>query len=305
MYNGFVNLNKTPGMSSNLALIILKKTLKQNNIQTKVGHFGTLDPMASGVLPVALGRATRLFDYSLDKQKKYLARFRFGVETDTLDSTGIVLATGRSDVTREEILSVIPSLVGSIDQVPPNYSAKTINGVRAYKMARKGEVFSLPSKRVTIVSISLLQEMLVDDHIEFSFEIVCGGGTYIRSIVRDMAYALDTVGIMTDLIRTASGDFLLEEAVTLSDFEKNPTEYFLPMERFLYQYPKIPLNYIQHHLLKNGLSANIYEFDEELSVLLQKCESKGECVVVVDSAGTIMGIGEVNEGRLKLKTWLL
>ena len=113
MLNGFINLYKTSQMSSNRALSILKRALKENNIKTKVGHFGTLDPIAEGVLPVALGRATRLFDYSLDKVKKYRATFRFGIETDTLDISGNVIAEGRSDVTIEEIKSVIPAAIFS------------------------------------------------------------------------------------------------------------------------------------------------------------------------------------------------
>lgn len=309
MYNGFINLYKSPNISSNRALSILKRALKQNNIVTKVGHFGTLDPIAEGVLPVALGRATRLFDYSLDKVKKYVATFRFGVETDTLDHTGQVLSTGRSDVTIEEIESVIPNLLGTVDQVPPIYSAKTVNGVRSYKRARKGESFDLPAKTVRIFSIKLLKKIPNEQNgSDFVFEIECGGGTYIRSIVRDMAYLMGTVGIMSSLIRTQSGIFTANNAISMENLEKNVVDLIIPMDVFLQDFPKIYLSNEQYTLLKNGLSVDFSCVSVQSDVDTSEKAFYTVYMPVPDVDPTqyeLMGIGEQKEGCLRLKTWLL
>lgn len=292
MLNGFINLYKTPQMSSNRALSILKRALKENNIKTKVGHFGTLDPMAEGVLPVALGRATRLFDYSLDKVKKYRATFRFGVSTDTLDSTGTIVAEGRSDVTKEEIVSVIPSLCGEVMQVPPSYSAKSIGGQRAYKLARKGEEFSLPAKKVSVYSIDIVKQT---DKGVFVFDIECGGGTYIRSIVRDMASALGTVGIMTALIRLSSGIFTVENSVNIEDLPDNIADVILPMDCLLADFEPYCLDETRYFKVNNGLFVPLLdgEIDDDRLVTVYAPDS------------SLMGIGVIKDKTVGMKTWLI
>lgn len=286
MLSGFINLYKSGEMSSNRALSILKKYLKENNISTKVGHLGTLDPIAEGVLPVALGRATRLFDYTLDKLKSYRATFKFGVETDTLDRTGEIIREGLGDFSEEEILGVIPKLIGKVMQVPPNYSAKSVDGRRAYKMARNGESFELAPKQVDIYDIRLVKK---SENGEFIFDIDCGGGTYIRSIARDMAYLLGTVGIMIALLRTKSGEFLLENAVKAEDII-NINDVLLPME-YVLKYPKHALTQEEFIKLKNGLSPD--------------CPLDDGLYTVYAPDGSIMGIGSVNNRKISLKTWLL
>lgn len=290
MLSGFINLYKEPGMSSNKALSILKYHLKQNNISTKVGHFGTLDPIAEGVLPVALGRAARLFPYSLDKKKRYIAELEFGKETDTLDVTGEVVRIGRRNVDAEEIRAVLPSLIGRVMQIPPNYSAKSVSGERAYKLARRGEEFVLPPKEVYIYSIEIVGELSEG---VFRLEIECGGGTYIRSIVRDIAYKLDTVGSMNSLVRTASGDFLLPDAVPLSELAKDPAKYILPAEFLLKSFPSVDLSADKYVKIKNGIAV--------------PCEEAGisSTVVVCAPDSTVMGLGEARNGQLCMKTWLL
>ncbi len=286
MLSGFINLNKSGEMSSNRALSILKKHLKENNISTKVGHFGTLDPIAEGVLPVALGRATRLFDYNLDKVKSYRATFEFGVETDTLDRTGTVVKRVVSDISEEAIIKVLPELKGTIMQVPPNYSAKCVGGQRAYKMARKGEQFELAPKEVNIYDIRLVENLTKG---VFSFDIDCGGGTYIRSIVRDMAYKLGTVGTMTALLRTRSGDFCLENSIRVEEITAI-NDVILPIE-FVLKYPKYILRDHEFATLKNGLK-------------LDCCLDDGKYSVYTPD-GHIMGIGSATSEKLSLITWLL
>jgi len=287
MINGFINIYKTSGLSSNKALSILKYRLKQNNIITKVGHFGTLDPIAEGVLPVALGRAARLFDYSLDKKKTYVATFVFGAETDTLDRTGTIIREGRKEVTAREIESVISSLTGKVLQVPPLYSAKSIGGVRAYKLARQGETFDLPPKQVEIHSIKILEEVSVG---VFKFEIECGGGTYIRSIARDMANKLGTVAYMDSLVRTASGGFYIENAVKVDDID-DPKKFIMPLSTFTDAFYRYDLTEKEYSTVKNGVPTQI------------SAEYEGNIAVYYDDE--LLGIGKLNDGKLMIKTWLI
>jgi tRNA pseudouridine55 synthase len=206
---GFINIIKPQGMSSAYAVGAVKRKFNM-----PCGHMGTLDPMASGVLPVGLGKATRLFDYLLDKKKTYVATFRFGVLTDTLDTTGTVTATCDKIPTSDEILSVLPRFVGEIEQVPPLYSAKCVDGKRGYQLARQGVDFKLPAKKVTILNIELLGQK---GEADFDFKIECKGGTYIRSICRDLAYSLSTYATMTSLEREKSGCFTKDNAFSLAN----------------------------------------------------------------------------------------
>lgn len=286
MLSGFININKKSGLSSNKVLSVLKYRLKQNNIKTKVGHFGTLDPIAEGVLPVALGRATRLFDYSLEKIKVYDAVFEFGVETDTLDNTGTVLSYGRKNVTAEEINAVIPELVGSVEQVPPSYSAKSVGGVRAYDLARKGKEFVLPPKKVEICSIELLDK--IDDGV-FSFRIRCGGGTYIRSIIRDMAAKLGTVGIMTKLTRIRSGNFTIDSAYDVDELDVIENK-ILPIEFLTDGFNRYDLTENEYSKVKNGVPV--------------ECQNE-DGFVATYYENDLLGIGEISDGKIRIKTWLL
>lgn len=225
---GFININKAAGASSAREVAIIKRLTGM-----PCGHMGTLDPMADGVLPVAIGNAARLFDYFLQKKKTYVATFRFGDDYDTLDTTGEVIKSGGRVPEEDEILNVIPSLVGEVMQVPPKFSAKNVNGKRGYQLARSGVEFDLPPKKVCIDAIKLIKK----NGNEFVFEIDCGGGTYIRSIARDMAESLGTYAAMSALTRTKSGDFSIEDSVTSAELTKDnigghiiPCDSLLPYE---------------------------------------------------------------------------
>lgn len=224
---GFINVNKAAGVSSAREVAVIKRLT-----HTPCGHMGTLDPMADGVLPVAVGNAARLFDYFLKKKKTYVATFRFGESFDTLDTTGSMTDRGGRVPTESEIISAIPSLVGEVMQIPPLYSAKNVNGKRGYELARSGADFSLPPKRVQIDSIKLLR---AQGENEFVFEIECGGGTYIRSIARDMAEKLGTLAAMSALTRTKSGVFSIENSVRCDELTaENLHEYLIPCDGVLF-----------------------------------------------------------------------
>ncbi len=222
---GFLNIRKEEGASSAYVVSRVRRL-----VHTPCGHMGTLDPLASGVLPVGIGNATRLFDFFLDKKKTYLAHFRFGVTTDTLDGEGAVRPAGRVP-SRAEVEGVLPGFVGEIDQLPPKYSAKSVNGRRSYELARAGQEVELSPKRVRIEGIELLEQTGAD---EFSFRIVCGGGTYIRALARDIATKLGTGAYMSGLVREGSGPFSLETAVRLSDLTtENVAEHLIQTDSVL------------------------------------------------------------------------
>lgn len=216
---GFINVNKAAGASSAKEVAVIKRLTHM-----PCGHMGTLDPMADGVLPVAVGNAARLFDYFLQKKKTYVATFRFGEDYDTLDTTGSVINGGGRVPSEDEIRAVIPSLVGEVMQVPPKYSAKNVNGKRGYELARSGVEFELPPKKVLIEEIKLLKRQNGN---EFVFEIECGGGTYIRSIARDMAKSLGTYAAMSALTRTMSGCFTIEGSVLTDGLTADNVQNFL------------------------------------------------------------------------------
>lgn len=222
---GFVNVYKPEGMGSTKVVGRVKYLLK-----TPCGHMGTLDPLACGVLPVGIGNAARLFDYFLQKEKRYSARFVFGATTDTLDREGEIVRGGRVP-SAEEIAAALPAFLGEIMQTPPRYSAVSVNGRRGYDLARSGQNFELSAKKVRIASFTLREQTAPD---EFAFDIVCGGGTYIRSLARDLADALGTKGYMSYLCRTASGVFTCETSVPFDSLTaENIRDYIIPTDSVL------------------------------------------------------------------------
>lgn len=269
---GFINLCKETGVSSAYAVNRIKRLSK-----TPCGHLGTLDPLAAGVLPVGVGNATRLFDYFLNKEKTYEARFRFGVTTDTLDEEG-EKRLGGSVPTAEEIERALPLLTGELDQIPPRYSAKSVNGRRGYELARRGEEFSLPAKRVRVDRFTLTGQTAFD---EFSFEIECGAGTYIRSLARDLARALHTNGYMSALTRTRSGAFMIETAVALDELTaENFQSYLIPTDSVI----SLPVLNSADKRLLNGVAVPADTADGEYKLYV---------------CGSFYGLARVEDGRAR------
>lgn len=259
---GFINVNKETGVSSAFVVNRVKRLFK-----TPAGHMGTLDPLASGVLPVAVGNACRLFDYFAGKKKTYLARFRFGVTTETLDNEGEKIFKGEVPCAND-IENALPALTGKIAQIPPAYSAKSVNGVRSYVLAREGREVELAPKEVEIFSFRLLEQTAPD---EFAFEIVCGSGTYIRALARDLAAELKTYAYMSNLERTASGIFTIESAVALDRITaENASEFLIPTEEVL-PYPVLDL---ERERVFNGLEERV-DRDDGLYKLYRRGEFYG------------------------------
>jgi len=240
--DGFINLLKPPGMSSNDAVGFARRLLPRG---TRVGHGGTLDPDAAGVLPVCVGRAARLFDYIIDKQKTYIAELRLGIETDTQDAGGqIVSRHDANAVTGADIRAVLPRFVGEIDQIPPAYSAIKRDGRRMYDLARRGEAVELEPRRVSVHSIEYLRRTGPHSHM---LRVSCGKGVYIRTLCHDIGRALGVGGHMAFLLRSEAGAFHVNDACTLEELEAASDAGALdgllaPMDALLQQFPALRLD---------------------------------------------------------------
>lgn len=211
--NGAIIVNKEKDMTSRDVVNKLNKILKTKSI----GHIGTLDPLATGVLVCLVGKATKLSNTLVHESKEYIASFKLGILTDTLDITGKVLDTKIINVTEEDLKDTLKSFVGTYEQEVPLYSAVKINGKRLYDYARSNEKVNLPKRNVTISRIELLS---FDDDI-VKIKTTVSKGTYIRSLINDIASRLNTYGVMTDLVRTKLGDFKIEDASYLEEVANN------------------------------------------------------------------------------------
>jgi len=252
---GVIAINKPQGWTSFDVCNKIKHTLRQiyGKEMPKVGHLGTLDPMATGVLLVTIGSATKLFDLMQQKQKSYVADFKFGEETDTLDATGAIINTTSIVPTKEQILSILPKFVGKISQIPPKYSAKSINGKRAYELARQKIDFELQAKEVEIYSLNLISY----ENSILKLEIECGSGTYIRSIGRDIAYKTNSLATMTSLVRTKIDNFNLYACVDVKDIsENNLSDNVIKIDDVL-SYDELELDELETKKLLNGQTLNI------------------------------------------------
>lgn len=298
---GFVNINKPKGMTSSDVVVIVRGILRKfSGEKNKVGHLGTLDPQGTGVLPIAVGTATRTFDYMQNKTKVYQATFVFGQTTDTLDGDGKVIKTCDVVPTCEQIDAVLDDLCGNIEQIPPMYSAKSIGGQRAYDLARKGVDVELKPKLVKIFSIQRIQDKYGVVELqngektlaknEYAFEICCSGGTYIRSIARDMATSLGSVAYMSSIHRIKNGNFMIEDAVSIEEFEKEPFRYLKSFDDALSDFERFE---VEESIV-----------DKVLNGVRVKVDNLPDNNFLVVARGEIIGIGEGINGVLVVKTRL-
>ncbi|MEC7270163.1 MAG: tRNA pseudouridine(55) synthase TruB [Pseudomonadota bacterium] len=210
LYHGWINLYKDSGLTSNDALRLIKSIFKG----CKIGHAGTLDPMAKGILPIALGEATKTVPYIHEKNKTYLFAIKFGEQTDTDDATGKIIGKSDRKPDIEQIKSVLHDYVGPINQIPPIYSAKKFNGIRSYELARKGVVPDLFSKAKT-VHLENIKWVEMNSDFECTIEVTCGTGTYIRSISKHIGVKLDLCCHVSRLERTRYGPFNLKNILSI------------------------------------------------------------------------------------------
>lgn len=279
---GFLNIYKPSGMTSQTVVGKIKKKFHIN----KIGHLGTLDPMACGILPIAIGKATRLFDYSLKKDKEYRVVFQFGYTTDTLDKDGVISITDGRIPTVDEITSAIKLMIGKYNQIPPNFSAKRVNGKRAYDLARNGESFELKPKEIEIYDFRLLNK--IDDK-SYEFIVKCSSGTYIRAIGRDLAHSLGTFVCMTFLERTETGVFKKENSITLDDvLEKESLDCVISPLQVFENFDRIDIDEKTYKDLLNGKIINKKVYNDSFIIFNDK----------------LIGVSKGNSEYLKLSTYL-
>ena len=262
--DGILLINKEKNYTSHDVVAIVKKIFKE-----KVGHTGTLDPNATGVLPLLIGKGTKLSKYLINHDKEYEAVLKLGIKTDTLDADGnIIEQKNTKKLEIEKIQEVLKNMCGVQQQIPPMYSAIKINGKKLYQYARNNEKIEVQPRKIEIYNISL-ENYNAEEH-EITFKISCSKGTYIRTVCEQIAKELDTIGYMKELNRIKVGEFLLEDAVTLDELKNNSSnenylkEHMITFEDILSKYPKIELKqddivkFLNGVKLKYMLEDNIY-----------------------------------------------
>jgi tRNA pseudouridine55 synthase len=284
--DGFINLKKLPNWTSHDCVAKVRRILQTK----KVGHGGTLDPAAVGVLPIAIGKATRLLEY-LPTGKAYRAIIRLGVQTTTDDLEGeMIYSKPVTGITIEQIRHALTEFIGEIVQTPPMYSAIQVNGQRLYKLARAGEVIEVPTRQVTIDRIDILN-WTPGDFPEVEVQIACGGGTYIRSIARDLGVKLGTKGVLAFLERNASCGLQLAGSITLEELEQQQQAgIFRPIS------PDRGLAHLPSATLMDAELVKFWSQGKQLSLAgieLTPTASESNTYVKVMSEDTCLGIGEI------------
>lgn len=288
--NGIVLINKARGVSSNSVVGKVKKITGAD----KAGHFGTLDVLGEGLLPIALGKGTKLFDFFLNKDKVYETVYKFGETTVTLDLEGEITQRNDVVVTLEDLESVCKSFVGKMAQMPPQYSAKKVNGKRAYELAREGKTVELKPKEIEIYSIKVLKEISQNT---FQLEIWCSSGTFIRSICRDIAAKLNTYGVMQSILRTKCGIFELKNAKTIEELEKGNID-IISLDK-IFDYPKFKYNEEDTKKLLNGMTINHKTQNKYVEL---NCE---ETILCYGNDDLFLGLGKIVDNKLKLDIRLI
>jgi tRNA pseudouridine55 synthase len=283
--SGWLNLDKPAGMTSTQAVGAVRRLLDAQ----KVGHGGTLDPLATGVLPIALGEATKTVAYVMDGEKEYEFTIRWGEERDTDDAEGAVVAASDKRPSRAEVAAALPAFIGEISQLPPAFSALKVAGERAYDIARRGDEVALHPRTVTVRAFAPAKGAL-DDANHMTFQVVCGKGTYVRALARDLARALGTVGHVAALRRTRVGPFRSEAAISLDRLadlvHSAPLDsVLLPVKTALDDIPALAITGGEAERLKAGQPLRV--------------PSRKQGIVQVRSGDALIALGEVDGGLLR------
>ena len=246
MPNGILIIDKPSGWTSMDVCAKIRGILHEK----RVGHGGTLDPMATGVLPVFVGQATRAVEFAENSRKEYVAGLRLGQVTNTQDTSGEVLETRPVSVSREEVEAAMARFLGDIQQIPPMYSAIKINGQKLYDLARKGQEVARKPRSITIYELELLEQVSETD---YTFRCVCSKGTYIRTLCHDIGQVLGCGGTLYSLRRTMAAGFTLEQAVTLEEVQEKGEALLLPADSLFAQHPALHLSSSkQEKRVRNG-----------------------------------------------------
>ncbi len=287
--DGVINVNKPTGITSHDVVYRLRKILNMK----KIGHTGTLDPDACGVLPMCIGRGTKLADELCAKEKQYVAELTLGLVTDTQDISGEILERNAVLLTKVEIENAIMSFVGNIEQIPPMYSAIKLNGRKLYELAREGKTVEMPPRPVTIDKIEILK---IDEKMgKAKFSVDCSKGTYIRTLCHDIGRKLGCGGVMSSLKRTKSGRFLIDSAYTLEQIEemakREDFSFVVSVDDVLSEYERVVLAEKNSFRLCNGVpvrlagveDGKIFRAYNEQKQFLALCQMENEKVKVLRS----------------------
>lgn len=297
--NGVIIINKPENFTSFDVVAVVRRLTGQR----KIGHTGTLDPNATGVLPILLGNATKAQDIVPNHDKTYTAKFRLGITTDTLDIWGTVLSECGKTVNTADILSVLDYFRGEIEQLPPMYSAVKVNGQRLYDLARQGREVERKPRRVTVYSLELVD---FDEETQSgTLGISCSRGTYIRTVIDDMGRLLGTGAVMTALCRTSACGYTLADSITLENARKSAengdlAEYIMQTESLFAGYRKITVSDAQAKRFSNGGA-----LDMDRTVLARANAENGEIIRVSDRQGNFLGLGEADSESGQLKIYKL
>ncbi|WP_133014143.1 tRNA pseudouridine(55) synthase TruB [Clostridium cuniculi] len=290
--NGILNIFKPKGMSSFDVVRVVKKVAKTG----KVGHTGTLDPEATGVLPVCIGRATKIIDYIMDSEKVYEVTFKLGIRTTTYDLEGEILdEKDTSNLSNEDILGVVKEFIGEYSQVPPMYSALKKNGVRLYELARQGIEVEREGRLINIYNI----EDIKINNPYVSMKVTCSKGTYIRSLCYDIGEKLGVFATMTDLNRSKTSVFSQENSISVNDLtEENIDDYIVTMEEALSKYEAITVHGKYVKLLVNGVRVADNRFTKDKII-------NNRLYRVYDEDSNFIGLGERNNSGFKIEKLLI
>lgn len=297
--DGILNIYKERGFTSHDVVAKLRGICKTR----RIGHTGTLDPDAEGVLPVCIGRATKLCERLTDKQKEYRAVMRLGVVTDTQDMSGAVLSEASVEVSTDEVIRVIDSFVGEYDQIPPMYSALKVNGKKLYELARAGQVVERQARQVEILYINIEEINLPT----VTMTVGCSKGTYIRTLCHDIGQTLGCGAAMESLLRTKSGQFSLENSLKLSQVQEiveagRLADVLLPPDRLFEQNDRAVVKEQGEKLLFNGNPMPITMLDVEKEA---EAFADGEGLRIYDRAGAFVGYYCYQKSRQLFKPEIL
>lgn len=289
--NGMVLINKPQDFTSFDVVAVMRKILGTK----KIGHTGTLDPMATGVLPLMVGKATRLCDRLPNENKAYKATVQLGLTTDTLDITGTVLSQTQSQITRNQVEALLPRFTGEQMQVPPMYSAVSVNGVRLYDLARQGKTVERKARPIFIEQLTLLD--FCEETQTFAITVSCSKGTYIRSLIDDMGKALGVGATLTALCRTHACGFSLEDCITLEEAkERSPQQLLQPVDKALQGYKAVTVTAAQAARFQNGGALDVER--------LPLSNNATGMFRVYNPENTLLGLGQMQDGQLKIQCHL-
>ena len=288
--DGFINLLKPPGISSAGAVALVKKALQCE----KAGHAGTLDPEAAGVLPIMIGKASRLFDVLVDKEKEYIIEISFGVATDTQDAQGKITARSAYIPSLSELQGMIPQFTGLISQIPPAYSAVKIKGKAAYELARKGKDAERSARPARVDSIEIIEQTADES---FLLRVRCGRGVYMRTLCFDLGNALNSLAHMRFLVRTRSGFFTIDRSCTLEALQKHTFSLLIPIDRPIDHLPMARVSPLYERKIRSGNAMAVFDQIDE--------EAYGGGVTRVYCGETFAGLARWKDGALRFQAMLM